>query len=93
MLQRYLADQIAHTNRHLSSQHALPIFRDPHQVNFEVRFRVVRFQAAPLSNSSTSRNESEYRRYQRTAHRISSGSVCRHLKIAGRIACFMIASA
>src|SRR6516165_6540187 len=35
------------------------------------------------SNSSTSRNESEYRRYQRTAHRMSWGSVCRHLKIAG----------
>ena len=46
-----------------------------------------------LSSSSTSRNESEYRRYQRTAHRISSGSVCRHLKIAGRIAFFMISSA
>ena len=45
-----------------------------------------------LSSSSTSRNESEYRRYQRTAQRISSGSVCRHLKIAGRIVFFMIAS-
>ena len=44
------------------------------------------------SSSSTSRNESEYRRYQRTAQRISSGSVCHHLKIAGRIACFMISS-
>ena len=44
------------------------------------------------SSSSTSRNESEYRRYQRTAHRISSGSVCRHLKIAGRIACFTMSS-
>ena len=39
-----------------------------------------------------SRNESEYRRVQRTAQRISSGSVCRHLKIAGRIAFFMISS-
>ena len=38
------------------------------------------------------RNESEYRRYQRTAQRISSGSVCRHLKIAGRIIFFMISS-
>ena len=38
------------------------------------------------------RNESEYRRYQRTAQRISSGSVCRHLKIAGRIVFFMIFS-
>ena len=27
---------------------------------------------------------------QRTAHRISAGSVCRHLKIAGRIAFFII---
>ena len=42
--------------------------------------------------SSTSRNESEYRRHQRTAHRISPGSVCRHLNIAGRIAFFMISS-
>ena len=32
------------------------------------------------------------RRCQRTARRISSGSVCRHLKIAGRIAFFMISS-
>ena len=55
---------------------------------------VVRSASSPrsLSNSSTSRNESEYRRYQRTAQRISSGSVCRHLKIAGRIAFFMICS-
>ena len=43
-----------------------------------------------LSSSATSRNESEYRRYQRTAHKISAGSVCRHLKIAGRIAFFII---
>ena len=28
----------------------------------------------------------------RTAHSISSSSVCRHLQIAGRIACFMISS-
>ena len=41
-----------------------------------------------LSSSSTLRNESEYRRYQRTAQRISSGSVCRYLKIVGRIAFF-----
>ena len=40
--------------------------------------------------TKASRNESEYRRYQRTAHRISAGSVCRHLKIAGRIAFFII---
>ena len=45
-----------------------------------------------LSNSSTSRNESEYRRYQRTAQRISSGSVCRQLKITDRIVFFMISS-
>jgi hypothetical protein len=29
---------------------------------------------------------------QRTAQRISSGAVCRHLKIAGRVACFTIVS-
>ncbi len=34
--------------------------------------------------------QSEYRRYQRTAHRISAGSVCLHLNIAGRIAFFTI---
>jgi len=39
-----------------------------------------------LSSSSTSRSESEYRRYQRTAQTISSGAVCRHLKIADRVA-------
>ena len=50
------------------------------------------FRPRSLSSSSTSRNESEYRRYQRTAQRISSGSVCRHLKIAGRIVFFMISS-
>ena len=50
------------------------------------------FRPRSLSSSSTSRNESEYRRYRRTAQRISSGSVCRHLKIAGRIVFFMIAS-
>src|SRR5947199_2904648 len=57
-----------------------------------VEFRAIPLHPAPYgrvarqrssSNSSTSRNESEYRRYQRTAHRMSWGSVCRHLKIAG----------
>jgi hypothetical protein len=38
------------------------------------------------SSSSTSRSDNEYRRYQRTAHRMRAGSVCRHLKIAGRVA-------
>ena len=37
-------------------------------------------------SSSTSRSDSEYRRYQRTALRMRTGSVCRHLKIAGRVA-------
>src|ERR1700674_2903877 len=37
------------------------------------------------SSSSTSRSDSEYRKYQRTAQRIRSGSGCRHLKIAGRV--------
>ena len=32
------------------------------------------------------------RRREHKAHIISSGSVCRHLKIAGRIAFFMISS-
>ena len=31
-------------------------------------------------------------RYQRTAQTISSGAVCRYLKITGRIAFFMISS-
>ena len=44
------------------------------------------------SRSSTSRNESEYRRYARTAQTIRSGSLCRHLKIAGRIVFSMISS-
>jgi hypothetical protein len=38
------------------------------------------------SSSSTSRSDREYRRYQRTAQRMSAGSVCRHLKIVGRVA-------
>jgi hypothetical protein len=37
-----------------------------------------------MSNSSTSRYESENRRYQRTAQTIISGSKCRHLNSAGR---------
>src|SRR6266481_7753664 len=36
------------------------------------------------SNSSTSRYESENRRYQRTAQTMISGSKCRHLNSAGR---------
>src|SRR4026207_458627 len=35
------------------------------------------------SNSSTSRYESENRRYQRTAQTMISGSKCRHLNSAG----------
>ncbi len=54
--------------------------------------RVVRLQAALAEQLFDIRNESEYRRCQRTAQRISSGSVCRHLKIAGRLAFFMISS-
>jgi len=42
------------------------------------------------NNSSTSRSDSENRRYQRTAQRITSGAVCRHLNIAGRVAFFTI---
>jgi hypothetical protein len=37
-----------------------------------------------MSNSSTSRYESENRRYQRTAQTMTSGSKCRHLNSAGR---------
>ena len=44
------------------------------------------------SNSSISRNDSEYRRQQCTAPQINSVSVWSHLKIAGRIAVFMILS-
>ena len=40
VLHRDLSDQIAHTNGHLPSQHALPILRDPDQVDFEIGFRV-----------------------------------------------------
>ena len=45
-----------------------------------------------LRSSSTSRNESEYRSYSRTAQRIRPGPVCRHLKIAARIVFFMTSS-
>ena len=37
-----------------------------------------------MSNSSTSRYESENRRYQRTAQTMTSGSKCRHLNSVGR---------
>ena len=37
-----------------------------------------------FANSSTSRYESENRRYQRTAQTMTSGSKCRHLNSAGR---------
>ncbi len=43
-------------------------------------------------NSSTSRSESEYRRYPRSAQRISSGALCCHLKIAGRVACLTVSA-
>jgi hypothetical protein len=51
---------------------------------------VIRLKTALGEQSSTSRSDSEYRRYQRTAQRISSGAVCRHLKIAGRVVCFTV---
>ena len=50
------------------------------------------FRPRSTNSSSTSRDESDYRRHQRTLQRLSSGSVCRHLKITGRIAFFMISS-
>ena len=37
-----------------------------------------------MSNSSTSRYETENRRYQGTAQTMTSGSKCRHLNSAGR---------
>jgi hypothetical protein len=37
------------------------------------------------TSDSKQRNDNEYRRYQRTAQRMMAGSVCRHLKIAGRV--------
>ena len=60
---------------------------DPAQIGVWSAFR----PRSPRS-SSTSRNDSEYHRYQRTAQRINSGSVCRYLKIAGRVVFFMISS-
>src|SRR5579871_3023289 len=37
-----------------------------------------------VTSSSTSRYEREYRKYQRTAHTMITGSKCRHLNNAGR---------
>src|SRR6516164_7730616 len=37
-----------------------------------------------LISSSTSRYDSEYRKYHRTAHTMITGSKCRHLNKAGR---------
>jgi len=54
--------------------------------------RMVGVQTRSSSSSSTSRSDSEYRKYQRTAQRIKTGSVCRHLKIAGRFAIFGVPS-
>ena len=48
--------------------------------------RGVRFHAALRRRATASRNEGVDRRRPRTAHRISSGSVCRHLKIGGLVA-------
>ena len=42
--------------------------------------RMICFQPTSSSSSSTSRSDNEYRRYQRTAHRMRAGYVCRHLK-------------
>lgn len=40
VLHRYLPDQIAHPNRHLSCQYPLPILRYPHQMDFQIMLRV-----------------------------------------------------
>ena len=54
--------------------------------------RVVRFQAALSEQLLDIAERERVPKVPATAHRISSGSVCRHLKIADRIACFMISS-
>lgn len=40
MFRCYLAYHVSHTNGHLSDEDMLPILRYPHQVDFEVVFRV-----------------------------------------------------
>ncbi len=44
------------------------------------------FQFGRIALHPASRSDKKYRKYQRTAHRMRAGSVCRHLKIAGRVA-------
>ena len=53
VLHRDLSDQIAHTNGHLPSQHALPILRDPDQVDFEIGFRVRSVSIPPHATTPT----------------------------------------
>jgi len=52
MLHGNLPGQVAHTKRHLSRQHLLPIFRNPHQVDLQIVLRVraqlVSFHATTL---------------------------------------------
>ena len=52
--------------------------------------RVVHFQAALAEQLFDITERERVPQVPATAHRISAGSVCRHLKIAGRIAFFTI---
>ena len=47
MLHRNLPNQVAHTKRHLSRQHCLSLFRDPHQMDLQIVLRV-RAQLVPF---------------------------------------------
>ena len=47
MLHRNLPNLVAHTKRHLSRQHCLSLFRDPHQMDLQIVLRV-RAQLVPL---------------------------------------------
>ena len=55
--------------------------------------RVIRRQTALRQQLLDIAQRTMTGRYQRTAQRISSGAVCRHLKTAGRVACFTVFSA
>ncbi len=40
VLHRDLSEKIAHTNCYWTDKHLLPVLRYPHEVHFQVRFRV-----------------------------------------------------
>jgi hypothetical protein len=54
--------------------------------------RVIRLQTAFGEQLFDIAERQRVPKIQRTAQRISSGAVCRHLKIAGRVAFFTISS-